>query len=118
MPSPAYLAQPNIQRLPSLLRDIQSGEIRIPRFQRPFVWEDDQRLDLFRSIYEGIPIGSILIWRTKDHALPCYDHLGRRVLSEQSETHQDARRDEEVLHQRRTGVGLPRRRRRDPQCRT
>jgi len=80
MPSPAYLAQPNIQRLPSLLREIQAGEIRIPRFQRPFVWTDEQRLDLFRSIYDGIPIGSILIWRTKDHALRCYDHLGRRRL--------------------------------------
>jgi hypothetical protein len=80
MPSPAYLAQPNIQRLPSLLREIQAGEIRIPRFQRPFVWTDEQRLDLFRSIYDGIPIGSILIWRTKDNALRCYDHLGRRRL--------------------------------------
>lgn len=76
MRSPAYLAQPNVQRLPSLLRDIQEGEIRIPRFQRPFVWTPEQRLDLFRSIYDGIPIGSILIWRTKEHVLRCYDHLG------------------------------------------
>lgn len=81
MRSPAYLAHPNVQRLPSLLREIQEGEIRIPRFQRPFVWTDEQRLDLFRSIYDGIPIGSILVWRTKDHVLKCYDHVGHLPLA-------------------------------------
>jgi hypothetical protein len=72
----AYLIQPNIQRLPNLLRDVREGEIRIPRFQRPFVWTPDQRLLLFQSIYEGMPIGSFLIWRTKENDLRCYDHLG------------------------------------------
>src|SRR6185312_8421841 len=72
----SYLSQPQIQRLPNLLREVQAGEIRVPRFQRPFVWKTDQRLDLFKSIYEGIPVGSFLIWRTRDHDLQCYDHLG------------------------------------------
>ena len=72
----SYLSQPNIQRLPNLLREIQAGEIRVPRFQRPFVWKTDQRLDLFKSIYEGIPIGSFLIWRTRNNNLQCYDRLG------------------------------------------
>lgn len=81
MRSPAYLVQPNIQRLPNLLRDIQEGEIRIPRFQRPFVWSDTQRIELFESIYEGIPVGSILIWRTREHDLRCYEKLGPFQLS-------------------------------------
>lgn len=76
MSRPAYLIQPNIQRLPNLLRDVREGEIRIPRFQRPFVWTTDQRLLLLQSIYEGMPIGSFLIWRTKEHDLRCYDKLG------------------------------------------
>jgi len=61
MANPSYLIQPNIQRLPSLIQDIQTGEIRVPRFQRPFVWKIQQCLDLFKSIYDGIPIGSILL---------------------------------------------------------
>lgn len=72
----SYLSQPNILRLPNLLREVQAGEIRVPRFQRPFVWTIDQRLELFKSIYEGIPVGSFLIWRTREHNLQCYDHLG------------------------------------------
>ena len=76
MSGPAYLKQPNIARLPNLLREIQEGEIRIPRFQRPFIWTTEQRLLLLRSIYEGMPIGSILLWRTKDHDLKSYNHLG------------------------------------------
>jgi hypothetical protein len=76
MKGPAYLWQPNIARLPNLLREIQEGEIRIPRFQRPFIWTTEQRLLLLRSIYEGMPIGSILLWRTKEHDLKSYDRLG------------------------------------------
>ena len=75
MANPSYLVQPNIQRLPSLIQDIQTGEIRVPRFQRPFVWKIQQCLDLFKSIYDGIPIGSILLWRTRDHTLRCYESL-------------------------------------------
>jgi hypothetical protein len=81
MSGPAYLKQPNITRLPNLLREIQEGEIRIPRFQRPFIWTTEQRLLLLRSIYEGMPIGSILLWRTKNHDLKSYDHLGPLHLS-------------------------------------
>lgn len=76
MRGPAYLWQPNIVRLPNLLREIQEGEIRIPRFQRPFIWTTEQRLLLLRSIYEGMPIGSVLLWRTKEHDLKSYDRLG------------------------------------------
>ena len=76
MSRPAYLSQPNIQRLPNLLRDVREGEIRVPRFQRPFVWTTEQRLLLLQSIYEGMPIGSFLIWRTKEQDLQCYDRLG------------------------------------------
>ena len=80
MRGPAYLWQPSIARLPNLLREIQEGEIRIPRFQRPFIWTTEQRLLLLRSIYEGMPIGSILLWRTKEHDLKSYDHLGPLLL--------------------------------------
>ena len=45
------LASENLNpSLRSLLEDVQRGHIRVPRFQRPFVWTDSQRLDLLRSV--------------------------------------------------------------------
>jgi hypothetical protein len=49
-----------------LIQDIAKGEIKIPKFQRPFVWSPKQALDLLDSIAHNYPIGSILIWKTHD----------------------------------------------------
>src|SRR5687768_10249915 len=49
----------------SLTADIKKGEIKIPQFQRPFVWKDDQALNLLDSIASNYPIGSLLLWKTK-----------------------------------------------------
>lgn len=49
-----------------LVADIKKGEVKIPQFQRKFVWKDDQALDLLDSIASGYPIGSLLLWKTKD----------------------------------------------------
>ncbi|HBK97968.1 MAG TPA: hypothetical protein DD001_11935 [Microcoleaceae bacterium UBA10368] len=49
-----------------LINDVQRGRIRIPSFQRGFVWDSD-RVSLFiDSIYKGFPFGSVLIWRTRN----------------------------------------------------
>lgn len=48
-----------------LLGSVISGNIRIPAFQRAFVWEMDRVAYLMDSIYKGYPFGSILFWRTK-----------------------------------------------------
>jgi hypothetical protein len=71
-----YLSQPTIQRIPVLLQEIRDRVVVIPRFQRPFVWTDQQRLELMESIYSGIPIGSLLMWRTYDQGLQTYDLHG------------------------------------------
>ncbi len=78
MARPSFLSQPIVQRLPNLLKEVQEGGVLIPQFQRPFVWNVDQRLLLLRSIYQGMPIGSILVWRTRSgtHDLNCYSQLG------------------------------------------
>lgn len=49
-----------------LLQRITDGEIRIPAFQREFVWEPDRVQFLMDSIYKGFPIGTVLFWRTKE----------------------------------------------------
>ncbi|HEV7305117.1 GmrSD restriction endonuclease domain-containing protein [Ensifer sp.] len=49
-----------------IIADIRKGEIKIPKFQRPFVWKEDQAIKLVDSIARGYPVGSVLLWRTAD----------------------------------------------------
>lgn len=67
---------PQVPRLPTLLAEVRSGAILIPSFQRPFEWDDDRRLDLLDSVDKEMPIGAILIWRTREHRLSCLKTLG------------------------------------------
>jgi uncharacterized protein with ParB-like and HNH nuclease domain len=50
----------------SILNQIPAGQIRVPAFQRGFVWDADMVAFLMDSIYKGYPFGSILLWRTKE----------------------------------------------------
>lgn len=56
--------KPEIMRLEELALMVRSGEIKLPRFQRPFVWKSTDMLKLLDSIYKGYPIGSVLIWNS------------------------------------------------------
>lgn len=49
-----------------LIADIKKGEIKIPQFQRKFVWKDVQALEFLDSVANRYPIGSILLWKTID----------------------------------------------------
>ncbi len=48
------------------IEKILSGSIRIPAFQRGFVWTTDNISFLMDSIYRNYPIGNILLWRTRE----------------------------------------------------
>jgi hypothetical protein len=52
--------------LKDLIADIGKGEIKIPKFQRPFVWRAEQAFDLLDSIASSYPVGSLLFWKTHD----------------------------------------------------
>lgn len=56
--------RPEIVFLFDLVKQLVAGRIRIPRFQRPFVWRRDQMIDLLDSINRQYPIGSLLAWET------------------------------------------------------
>lgn len=58
--------KPEKSRLINLLDDIKSGRIKIPVFQRDYVWKKPQRLELFDSLNSGFPIGSLLFWKPQD----------------------------------------------------
>lgn len=57
--------EPRAQYLNVVLRQIERTALRIPRFQRHFVWGEKNVLDLLESIEKGYPIGSILTWRVE-----------------------------------------------------
>lgn len=57
---------PSNPRLSSLLSDVARGNIKIPVFQREYVWTDEQIMSLLDSIYHGYPVGSLLLWSTKE----------------------------------------------------
>ncbi len=50
----------------ALIDDVIKGAIRIPAFQRGFVWNYDSVAYLMDSIYKNYPFGSLLFWRTKN----------------------------------------------------
>ena len=52
-----------------LLDSVNKGEIRIPAFQRGFVWDMERVAYLMDSIYKSYPFGSLLFWRTKNQLL-------------------------------------------------
>jgi len=60
---------------------ITSGDIRIPAFQRGYVWKPDQVAFLLDSLYKGFPIGTIFLWKT-DVRLKSDKHLGQFELPE------------------------------------
>lgn len=49
-------------KLSNIIHDIEHGQLRIPRFQRDFVWERSKVIKLLDSIYKEYPIGSFFIW--------------------------------------------------------
>ncbi len=50
--------------LQDLLRDIRSGKIQLPDFQRGWVWDDDRIQDLLVSIARSFPVGAIMLLET------------------------------------------------------
>lgn len=47
----------------TLLTWVKSGEIAIPEIQRPFVWDATKVRNLLDSLYQGFPVGYLIVWR-------------------------------------------------------
>lgn len=56
---------PEVVFLGNLVERVAAGKIRVPRFQRAFVWRQTDLHDLLDSVLRGFPIGSILVWETE-----------------------------------------------------
>lgn len=49
-------------KIDKLINRIDNGEIKIPAFQRGYVWKQNQVIELLESLVKQYPIGSILLW--------------------------------------------------------
>ena len=58
---------PEVVFLGKLVERVADGKIRVPRFQRDFVWKQPDLSALLDSVLRGFPIGSILVWDTEKH---------------------------------------------------
>ncbi len=58
--------KPAVERIEVLAGRIKDGDILLPKFQRDFIWEREQIIDLFDSIAKNYPIGSVLLWLSKN----------------------------------------------------
>lgn len=70
----------------NLISRVASGDIRIPAFQRDYVWEPHQAAFLLDSIYKGFPIGTVVLWKT-DARLSSEKNLGSFVLPEPAKSY-------------------------------
>lgn len=61
-----FNAKPESSNYNELINNIESGRVKIPQFQRKFVWSLDMTVKLLDSIVKGYPIGSFILWKTKD----------------------------------------------------
>ncbi|GIK39256.1 MAG: hypothetical protein BroJett011_30890 [Chloroflexota bacterium] len=54
------------QKYNDLFTDVDRGLIKIPKFQREFVWSKEQTAKLIDSLIKGFPIGTFIYWETRD----------------------------------------------------
>jgi hypothetical protein len=72
---------PGHRNYSTLINDIENGQIKIPQFQREFVWELRKSCHLIDSIIKGYPIGTFILWRTNER-LRSVRNLGNINLPE------------------------------------
>lgn len=58
--------KPDTYQYPDLIAKIEQGLVKIPAFQRDFVWPMDRTLFLLDSICRRYPIGTFLFWQSSD----------------------------------------------------
>ena len=65
-------SDPHVRYLQQVLEDVRTAALEVPRFQRPFIWKPWQRRELLNSVRDGIPMGSLLVWRTARQGVDTY----------------------------------------------
>jgi hypothetical protein len=76
--------EPQASSLATLLAEIEKGLIKIPQFQRDFVWRKQKSAKLLDSILKGYPIGTFILWKTRE-PLRSVKEIGGATLPETPE---------------------------------
>lgn len=71
--------KPGTLKYSDLISEIESGRIKIPQFQREFVWDKESAANLIDSIIKGYPIGTFILWKT-DEQLRFVKNIGNLSL--------------------------------------
>ncbi len=81
--NPPIVLQPDNanKKYETLFVEIDTGQIKLPLFQREFVWGKEQSAKLIDSILKGFPIGTFILWKTRDE-LRSYKDVGNHKLRE------------------------------------
>lgn len=58
--------KPESKKYSDLISEIQKGIIKIPKFQRNFVWSIEKTAQLLDSLLKGYPIGTFILWQTDE----------------------------------------------------
>lgn len=75
------MSQPEPQSVlfPTLMNNIEQGRIKIPQFQREFVWNLERSARLIDSIVKGYPIGTFILWKTRESLRTVRDIGGAKL---------------------------------------
>jgi len=86
VPKTPVLLQPenHDKKYEALFVEIDTGQIKLPMFQREFVWEKEQSAKLIDSILKGFPIGTFIFWKTREE-LRSYKEVGNHKLPDTPE---------------------------------
>ena len=57
---------PQSRSFKMVMSGIEFGTLKIPQFQRDFVWPREKSAKLIDSILKGFPIGTFILWKTKE----------------------------------------------------
>lgn len=72
-------SEPQSVPLANLLNEIEKGTIKVPQFQRQFVWPKQKSADLIDSILKVYPIGTFIVWKTRE-SLRSVRNIGGALL--------------------------------------
>ncbi len=64
----------------NILNYVENSQIAIPEIQRPFVWKGKEVCALIDSLYEGYPIGYLIVWQNSQVRLRGFGKGGTKKI--------------------------------------
>ena len=64
----------------SILGYVENSQIAIPEIQRPFVWKGEEVRALIDSLYEGYPIGYLIVWQNSQVRVRTFGKGGTKKI--------------------------------------